>query len=69
MAMRTETITWNELPADGMPDAGTTVLLNVEGGHVEEAWWDGDDWRWCESGGVVVEKVLAWADVPVGVEA
>ncbi len=25
--MKTETITWHELPADGMPDAETTVLL------------------------------------------
>lgn len=27
--MKTETITWHELPADGMPDAETTVLLEV----------------------------------------
>ena len=27
--MKPETITWHELPADGMPDAETTVLLKA----------------------------------------
>lgn len=28
--MKTETITWNELPADGVPDADTTVMVEFK---------------------------------------
>jgi len=50
--MKTETITWNELPADGMPDAEITVLAEIrqpEGGtEVWPAWWGGE--RWIDAG-------------------
>lgn len=66
--MKTETITWHELPADGMPDAELTVLISTERDGVESGWFDGTDWRWCESGGIVAEPVQAWAEMPEGVQ-
>lgn len=65
--MRTENITWHELPQDGMPDAEDAVLLETFT-TVAEGWWDGMDWRWAESGGVVEQSVRAWARMPEGVE-
>ena len=67
--MKSEVIAWYELPADGMPDAETTVLVSPECGEVTLGWWDGEDWRYCENGGTVEQTVRAWADVPVGVPA
>jgi hypothetical protein len=67
--MKTETITWRELPQDGMPDAETAVLINTAVGGVDAGFFDGEQWRWCESGGIVAEPVVAWADMPVGVVA
>lgn len=67
--MKTETITWRELPQDGLPDAELTVLISTEHSGVDTAYLDGDDWRWCESGGIVGEPVQAWADVPAGITA
>lgn len=64
--MKTETINWHELPQDGMPDADLTVLLSTEQQGVNPGWYDGENWRWCESGGVVGEPVQAWADMPLG---
>jgi hypothetical protein len=65
--MKTETITWHELPQDGMPDADTTVLVSTTEQAVDTGYFDGDDWRWCESGGLVAEPVQAWAEMPVGI--
>lgn len=65
--MKTENITWHELPHDGMPDAELTVLLSTEHQGVDTGWFDGTDWRWCESGGIVAERVQAWAEVPEGI--
>ena len=48
--MKTETITWHELPADGLPDADLTVLMQVNdcdglpATEVWQGWWTGDDW-------------------------
>lgn len=67
--MKQETITWYELPQDGMPDAETSVLVNNSEGDVDTGFFDGAMWRWCESGGYVAGVVLAWADKPVGVVA
>jgi hypothetical protein len=71
--MKTEQITWHELPQDGMPDAEVTVLAEIrdpdgDGTEVWPAWWDGKMWR--EAGCAIrVEphRVVAWADVPAGV--
>lgn len=45
--MKTETITWHELPADGVPDADTTVLVEFKFNDEPTSdtwpgWWD--DW-------------------------
>lgn len=64
--MKTETITWHELPQDGMPDAEAALLLDV-GAAVGEGWWDGENWRWAGSGGQVDAEVIAWALLPEGV--
>lgn len=81
--MRTETITWHDLPADGLPDSDITVLLAVhyppdpdavlQPASVETCmgWWAGDRWLDASSGGGVEHdgaRVLAWADMPVGVQ-
>ena len=53
------------------PDADTTVLLwiadrdGLGSGEWEAGWFDGDDWRLCESGGVCGGTVVAWAE-PAG---
>ncbi|XHS78529.1 hypothetical protein ACFJGW_00735 [Burkholderiaceae bacterium UC74_6] len=65
--MRLETIDWQLLPKDGMPDAATTVLISTDDAGVNSGWFDGEHWRWCESGGIVGEPVLAWADLPFGI--
>ncbi len=65
--MRAETITWHELPLDAMPDACLTVLISTESAGVDSGFFDGRDWRWCESGGVVGEPVQGWADMPMGI--
>lgn len=62
--MKTESITWHELPQDGMPDAEETVLIS-SATEVDQGWFDGVDWRLCESGGVA-DGVLAWAKLPEG---
>ena len=78
--MKTETITWNELPADGVPDADTTVLVafkfNDEPGvdtsaiDTWPAWWDGEHWMDAATGDRMERhgdrKVLAWSDMPAG---
>lgn len=66
--MKTETITWHELPQDGMPDADDTLLLETED-CVAEGWWDGEVWRWAESGGPVKQCVIAWAPMALGASA
>lgn len=63
--MKTEIITWHELPQDGMPDAESTLLLETADA-VAEGWWDGEAWRWAESGGIVEQPVQAWAAMPAG---
>lgn len=65
--MKTETITWRELPQDDMPDADLEVLVSIEHHGADKGWFDGVDWRLCESGGVVGEAVQAWAEMPEGI--
>lgn len=69
--MKTEQITWHELPADGMPDAETTVMLEVRdldghGSDVVTGWLA--DSGWVDIGGLPVnaERVTAWAELPAG---
>jgi len=70
--MKTETITWHELPADGMPDADIAVLAEVRdpdgadgGTEVWPAFWSGERWVDCGSGWPIeAERVVAWADQP-----
>lgn len=81
--MHTETITWNELPADGLPDSDITVLLAVRYPPDHDAvlqpeavetcmgWWSGTRWLDASSGGDVEcagARALAWADMPAGLE-
>lgn len=52
-----------------MPDADITVLLSAIDGSdstVAAGWWDGEDFRWCDTGGKVSDAVLGWTDVPAG---
>jgi hypothetical protein len=70
--MKTETIQWHELPQDGLPDAETTVLLQIrnpdgDGTEVHGGWLGADDW--CDIMGFPLDaaRVVAWADVPAGV--
>ena len=62
--MTTELLKWHT-PASDMPDAEITVLLWVQDGQVAgwaSGWWDGEDWRLAESGGVCAGTVVAWAE-------
>jgi hypothetical protein len=76
--MKTETLTWHELPSDGLPDADMTVLAEVrapagaddDSTEVWPAFWSGKNWLDAGSGWPIsAERVVAWADVPVGVGA
>jgi hypothetical protein len=74
--MKTEQIQWHELPADGLPDADLTVLLEVrdcdDPGNTEvwPGFWSGERWVDCSSGWPIgAERVVAWADQPAGVGA
>lgn len=71
--MKTETITWHELPQDGRPDSDTTVLAEItqdDGStDVHPAWWDGEEWRDCAQGWPLDTSVVAWAHVPAGATA
>ena len=73
--MRTETITWYELPADGVPDADTTVLVAFKFNDEPEvdtwqAWWSGEHWMDTATGDRMERdgtlQVLAWAHMPAG---
>lgn len=59
----TTTITWN--PAHEIPDADINVLgwVHYHDGTVDwtSCFYDGVDWRECESGGVVNGVVTHWA--------
>lgn len=60
-----ELLQWHRVAAGDMPDADLTVLLWLCDGTVQEwaaGWWDGQDWRLCESGGVAAGTVTHWAE-------
>lgn len=72
--MKTETIQWHELPDDGMPDAETTVLLEVRdldgsASDVVTGWLA--ESGWVDIGGYPIkpERVVAWAEMPGGISA
>ena len=68
MSTHTELLTWHRLPGQ-MPDAELTVLLSVEDdgdSTVAQGYWDGEAFRWCDTGGEVAGAVLGWADQPAG---
>ena len=74
--MKTETITWHELPTDGLPDAEITVQIEIlqADGSTETwpGWWAGERWIDAVSGTAVEVLggvVVAWADVPAGSRA
>lgn len=74
--MKTETITWHELPADGMPDAEITVLAEVRNPdepdttEVWAAFWSGERWVDAATGlRIGTPRVVAWAAVPAGTVA
>jgi hypothetical protein len=65
-----EHLHWHSAPS--VPDADATVLMWVAYQDGEEdwaaGWWDGDGWRFCDSGGLVADTggaVLHWAE-PAG---
>lgn len=71
--MKTDTITFHELPGDGMPDADLSVLLEVrtpDDPGATEVWpgfWSGE--RWIDAGSgwpIDASRVVAWADQPEG---
>lgn len=73
--MKTETLTWHELPADGMPDADITVMLEVlppDGTDENDTetwpgWWSGERWLDAQNGWpIAAQRVVAWADMPAG---
>ena len=71
--MKTETLTWHELPQDGLPDADLTVLLEVRDPDEPEAtecwpgFWSGERWVDASTGWPIgAERVVAWADQPAG---
>lgn len=72
--MRTETITWRELPADGMPDAEISVLVEfiAEDGERDTwpGWWSGEHWIDASTGDQIERdgrlRVVAWCDMPAG---
>ena len=76
--MRTESITWHDLPADGLPDAEISVLVAYKlAGETEvdtwPAWWSGEHWIDASTGDRMERdgrcKVLRWSDMPIGGEA
>jgi len=71
----TEVITWVRVTPESMPDVDITVQVNVEVSTADDdaepvwyGWWDGDVWRDASSGAPITSKVLAWADVPRGIQ-
>lgn len=63
-----EFLEWRNVAAADMPDADTTVLMWVVTGNERDwcsGWWDGQDWRGCDHGGVVDGTVTHWAE-PAG---
>ena len=74
--MKTETITWNQLPADGMPDADIVVDMEIDYGNgtaeVWPGWWNGYQWVEASTGMAIdrtTHSVIAWADRPAGSRA
>jgi hypothetical protein len=60
--MHIEHLKWHAT-ACAMPDADITVLMWIEPDSIwAGGWWDDEDWRYCESGGVVVGQVTHWAE-------
>ncbi len=74
--MRLETITWHDLPADGLPDSDTTVLVSYQMADEPDAvdtwpgWWSGEHWMDAATGDRMerdgLRRVLRWADMPGG---
>lgn len=63
-----EVIRWN-LVTESLPDEGMVVLLSVPD-SADNVWLgelDEGDWRWV-NGSKVAEEVVAWAEMPVGLE-
>lgn len=73
--MKTEILTWHELPQDGMPDAEITVQVEVrdpEGSGTQcwPAFWGGERWIDAATGMPIDgDRVIAWADQPAGTHA
>ncbi len=64
-----ELLEWHDATAS-KPDAEVRVLIWMDTGEArdwESAWWDGEQWRLCESGGVCAARVLYYAQ-PEGPE-
>lgn len=69
-----ELLAWHPADTD-LPDAEERVLIWIEVDDSvlpvdyetgwDNGWWDGEDWRLCESGGVV-DGVVTWWALPKG---
>lgn len=74
--MKTETLTWRELPQDGMPDADITVLGEIrdpdepESTETHPVFWSGERWIDAATGWPIgADRMVAWADQPGGTRA
>lgn len=61
-------LVWRDV-AVSLPDADERVLICTrdDDGQCEwdAGWFDGEDWRYCESGGIVGLPVVRWAQPEV----
>ena len=64
MSTATEALAWTATSAS-LPDAELTVMAWVECGDGTtdwcSAWWDGEAWNDCASGGLIAGTVTHWA--------
>ena len=68
MSVTTTELHWVDATAT-KPDADTPVVIWTKDEYGrwgwEAAWWDGEQWRLAESGGLCAEEVTHWAE-PAG---
>lgn len=67
-ARHIELVRWHSLTTGPMPDADTTVLVELAGDTEPTwlGWWDGAQWLSATTGAVFAGQVVAWAEVVRG---
>jgi hypothetical protein len=73
--MTTETITWTPVE-QALPDADMTVLVALADDSDEPTWLgfyddsfdDGERWRDVSTGGPFARQVMAWSNLPRGLQ-